>query len=217
MANIFDFDYVVSILEESYYTNIAPSVTLIANTKRDPFNILVSTILSLRTKDKITLEASTRLFEKAQNFSQILNMSEKEIETLIYPVGFYKTKAKRIKEIAKIIIEKHNGKVPANFEDLINLPGVGRKTANLVLILGYNKDTICVDTHVHRISNRLGWVKTKKPEQTEIALKKLLPNHLWRKINDYLVSYGQTICKPINPLCSQCKLNDICPSSKIKN
>ncbi|HOL57623.1 MAG TPA: endonuclease III [Spirochaetota bacterium] len=214
--DIFDFEYVTKILEESYYTNPSPSVTLIANTKKDPFNILLSTILSLRTKDKVTLEASNRLFEKVKNFNDILDISINEIERLIYPVGFYKTKAKRIKEIAKIIVEKYDGKVPKNFEELLKLPGVGRKTANLVIILGYNKDSICVDTHVHRIANRFGWVKTKKPEETEFALKKLLPVYLWKKINDYLVSYGQTVCKPVKPLCNKCKLNNICPSYRDK-
>lgn len=215
MPDIFDFEYVSQILEESYNKNSSPSVTLITNIKKDPFNILISTILSLRTKDKITLQASYRLFKKAKNFYDILNMSEKEIIELIYPVGFYKTKAKRIKKISEIIVTQYQAKVPDNFDELIKLPGVGRKTANLVLILGYNKNTICVDTHVHRISNRLGWVKTKKPEDTENALKKLLPVNLWRKINDYLVSYGQTICKPVKPLCNICKLNNICPSSNL--
>lgn len=214
--DIFNFEYVTKILEQSYYCNPSPSVTLIANTKKDPFHILISTIISLRTKDKVTLEASKRLFEKVKNFNDILNLSEKEIENLIYPAGFYKTKAKRLKEIAKIIVETYNGIIPDNIEELLRLPGVGRKTANLVLILGYNKDSICVDTHVHRISNRFGWVKTKTPEETEFALKKLLPVDLWKKINDYLVSYGQTICKPIKPLCSKCNLNNICPKINVK-
>jgi endonuclease III len=208
---ITDFDFVLTILEKSYNETRSPSVTLIANTTKNPFNILLSTLISLRTKDEVTLSASKRLFEKVKNFKDILSTGEEEIGKLIYPAGFYKTKAKRMKEIAEIIETRFNGKVPDTIEELLTLPGVGRKTANLVIILGYNKDGICVDTHVHRISNRFGWVKTKTPEQTEFALREYLPLKYWRLINDYLVSYGQMVCKPISPLCSRCNLNEVCP------
>jgi len=208
--SIYNFEYIISILEKAYKKSRAPSVTLISNQKKDPFNILVSTIISLRTKDEVTLMASKRLFEVADSFNDLINMDTKKIEKLIYPAGFYKTKAERLKKIAEIIIHKLDGKIPGTLEDLLKLPGVGRKTANLVLILGFNKPGLCVDTHVHRISNRFGWVNTKTPDSTEFALRELLPQKYWRIINDYLVSYGQTICTPVSPFCSRCELNDFC-------
>jgi endonuclease III len=211
MNKIKNLKSIIAVLEKSYYETEAPSVTLIANLTKKPFNILLSTLISLRTKDEVTLKASLRLFDKVESFKDIMNLSAKEIEKLIYPAGFYITKAKRMKEIAKIIEEEHGGEIPDTMEGLLSLPGVGRKTANLVLILGFNKPGICVDTHVHRISNRLGWVKTKTPEKTEFALMDILPQSYWRMLNDYLVSYGQTVCKPVSPLCSGCGLNKICP------
>jgi endonuclease-3 len=203
--------FIINALEKSYYETEAPSVTLIANVKKNPFHVLVSTMISLRTKDEVTLKSSQRLFAVVNSFKEMRNIGIKELEQLIYPAGFYKTKAKRLKEIADIIITKYDGKIPDDMEKLLELPGVGRKTANLVLILGFNKPGICVDTHVHRISNRLGWVKTKTPDKTEFALRELLPTKYWRVLNDYLVSYGQTVCRPISPFCSTCRLNKICP------
>ena len=210
MTDIFDFPEINNILNEAYNKNNAPSVTLISTLKKTPYHILISTLISLRTKDQVTLETSMRLFEKADSIEELDKLSEDEIAKLIYPCGFYQTKATRMKEICKIIIANNNGNIPDEIDELIKLPGVGRKTANLVVILGFNKPGICVDTHVHRISNRIGWVQTKTPEETEFALRKLLPLPYWRTINDYLVSYGQTVCTPMSPHCSVCKLNNIC-------
>ena len=157
-----------------------------------------------------------RLFEKADSIEELAKLSENEIAQLIYPCGFYKTKAARMIEICKILLTTNCGNIPDEIDELVKLPGVGRKTANLVVILGFNKPGICVDTHVHRISNRIGWVKTKTPEETEFALRKLLPAEYWRTINDYFVSYGQTICTPISPHCSVCKLNTVCHKNNVE-
>lgn len=211
MSTINDIRYVMERLKISYERSRSPSVTLIANTLKRPFNVLISTLISLRTKDEVTIKVSNKIFEKIKNFSDVLNTDESEIAKLMYPAGFYKTKAKRLKEIATIIETKYSGNIPDNMDDLLSLPGVGRKTANLVMILGFNKEGLCVDTHVHRISNRFGWVKTKNPNETEFALRDFLPKEFWREINDYLVSYGQMVCKPVSPLCSICELNVICP------
>lgn len=216
MKSIFDFQEVNSILNEAYKKNNAPSVTLISALKKTPYHILISTLISLRTKDQVTLEASMRLFEKADSIEELAKLSENEIAQLIYPCGFYKTKAARMIEICKILLTTNCGNIPDEIDELVKLPGVGRKTANLVVILGFNKPGICVDTHVHRISNRIGWVKTKTPEETEFALRKLLPAEYWRTINDYFVSYGQTICTPISPHCSVCKLNTVCHKNNIE-
>ena len=216
MTSIFDFKEVNSILNEAYKKNNAPSVTLISALKKTPYHILISTLISLRTKDQVTLEASMRLFEKADSIEELAKLSENEIAQLIYPCGFYKTKAARMIEICKILLTTNCGNIPDEIDELVKLPGVGRKTANLVVILGFNKPGICVDTHVHRISNRIGWVKTKTPEETEFALRKLLPAEYWRTINDYFVSYGQTICTPISPHCSVCKLNTVCHKNNVE-
>lgn len=210
MSDIFNFRLINEILYEAYKKNNAPSVTLISSLKKNPFHILASTIISLRTKDEVTLKSSMRLFEYANSIEELNRIDEDKIAEYIYPCGFYKTKANNLKKICSIIINEYNGIIPDEIDELLKLPGVGRKTANLVVILGYNKPGICVDTHVHRISNRIGWVKTKKPEDTEFRLRELLPHEYWRSINDYMVSYGQTVCKPISPHCSSCRLNDIC-------
>ncbi|MBP7552492.1 MAG: endonuclease III [Spirochaetes bacterium] len=213
--SLYDFEGIVEILKTNYDKTTAPSVTLISNTLKKPFNIFVSTIISLRTKDQVTLKASQRLFEKAPDIFALNNMNVEEIARTIYPAGFYKTKAENLKSIAKLLIENNNGNIPDTMDELLKLPGVGRKTANLTLILGYQKPGICVDTHVHKISNRLGWVDTKTPEETEFALLKLLPERFWRIINDYLVSYGQTVCVPVSPFCSKCGLENICQKNNI--
>ncbi|MCP4686516.1 MAG: endonuclease III [Desulfobacterales bacterium] len=176
-----------------------------------PFEILVSTILSLRTKDQVTAEASARLLEKARTPSEMLALSEERIRRLIYPVGFYPTKAKRLREISEILIERFDSGVPDTMEELLSLPGVGRKTANLVLVEGFKKDAICVDTHVHRISNRIGYVSTSSPDKTEFALRKKLPVKYWRGYNEMLVAFGQVICRPISPFCGKCPVSDMCP------
>ncbi len=205
-------DEVIERLKEFYEKkwNI-PVVTELAKKRKDPFLVLISCILSLRTKDETTKKASEKLFKVAKTPYEMLQLKEEEIAKLIYPVGFYNTKAKTIKEISKVLVEKYKGRVPDNLEELLKLKGVGRKTANLVMIEGYGKPGICVDTHVHRISNRLGWVRTKHPDETEKRLKEILPPKYWMQINRLFVSFGKNICKPISPLCSKCPLNDICP------
>ncbi len=177
---------------------------------REPFRVLIATVISQRTKDEVTYEVAERLFEKYPTPKDLKNADEDDIARLIYPAGFYKQKAKKIKEIARIIDEKYNGKVPDKMEDLLKLPGVGRKTANIVLSRCFDQDVIAVDTHVHRISNRLGWVHTKTPEETEIALMNVLPKRYWRDINELLVMFGRTICRPVAPKCEECPIKNYC-------
>ncbi|BAT72093.1 endonuclease III [Thermosulfidibacter takaii ABI70S6] len=198
-------------IEKEYPKWKEPVVTKMARKKKDPFKVLISCLLSLRTKDEVTKEASKRLFERAKTPEEMIKLSEEEIARLIYPVGFYNNKAKIIREISKTLLEKYGGKVPDSLEELLKLKGVGRKTANLVLVEGFDKPGICVDTHVHRICNRLGWVTTKTPEETEMALRKILPQKYWKEINRWFVAFGKTICKPVSPLCSQCPVSDLCP------
>ncbi len=201
---------VLKILEKEYPKWNAPVVTLLAQHTKDPYKVLISTILSLRTKDEVTAKASERLFKLADNPYDMVKLSEEQIEKAIYPVGFYKNKAKTILNISKELIQKYNGKVPDDLDELLKFKGVGRKTANLVLGLGFGKPAICVDVHVHRICNRMGYVKTKTPEETEMELRKKLPKEYWIKINDLLVAFGQTICKPVSPLCSKCPVEKFC-------
>ncbi|OPZ19295.1 MAG: Endonuclease III [candidate division BRC1 bacterium ADurb.BinA364] len=188
-----------------------PIVTRMAENKRSPFEILVSTVLSLRTKDETTAAASERLFARARSPQALLDLEEGEIARLIYPVGFYNVKARQLREIARLVIERHGGRIPREMDELLALPGVGRKTANLTRTLGHRLPGICVDTHVHRITNRWGYVKTKTPEETEFALREKLPQRYWIPINDWLVTYGQNVCAPVSPKCSQCPLEPICP------
>jgi len=210
-----NIDDIVTILKRENKKYIVPIVTIVSMTK-SPFMVLISCLLSLRTKDKVTAEASNRLFKLADKPEKMLGLSIKNIEEAIYPVGFYKTKAKRIKEICKTLLDNYGGGVPDEIEELLKLNGVGRKTANLVVILGYGKLGICVDTHVHRISNRLGLVKTKTPEQTEFTLRKRLPQKHWLIYNDLLVTYGQNLCVPISPWCSKCKIYKYCKRVGVK-
>lgn len=207
----------IGILEEEVKQWKMPIVGTFAKGPNAPFRILISTVLSLRTKDKTTGEASHRLFKLADTPQKTLTLSRSRIEKTIYPVGFYRTKAKNILQISSILIDKHGGKVPENLEDLLALPGVGRKTANLVVTVAYEKPGICVDTHVHRISNRWGLVKTKTPEETEMALRKALPEKYWIRYNDLLVSYGQNLCTPVSPHCSRCKLGVFCPKIGVQS
>ena len=215
MINNDNIDEVISLVKKQIKKFKAPYVTRISNEKNS-FKILISTILSSRTKDKITKQASQRLFLKVKNPNDLIKLSIKEIEKLIYPVGFYRVKARNLKKLAEVLIKDYNGKVPNSINELIKLPGVGRKTANLVVTLGFNKYGICVDTHVHRIVNRWGYIKTKTPEETEYALRKKLPRNYWKKINSLLVVFGQNICTPIIPKCSSCNLNNICPKNNVK-
>ncbi len=193
-----------------------PVVGTFAHGENAPFKILISTVLSLRTKDEVTEKASHRLFKLADTPQAILKISIPEIEKTIYPVGFYRTKARNIHQICHDLLAKFGGKVPDDIDTLLTLKGVGRKTANLVVTVGYNKPGICVDTHVHRISNRWGLVQTKTPEETEYALRKILPRPYWVSFNDILVTYGQNLCVPISPFCSRCKIKKYCPRLGVK-
>jgi endonuclease III len=201
---------VLSILQGESRRWQVPIVTLVAERSRDPYQVLISTLLSLRTKDETTTIASRRLFERARTPRDMILLSEETIRELIYPVGFYKRKAQTIRRVSSILIEQWDGRVPDNLDTLLTFPGVGRKTANLVLTLGFGKPGICVDTHVHRISNRLGYVKTRTPEKTETALREKLPKEWWIPVNDILVAFGQALCKPTSPFCSRCPVADYC-------
>ena len=187
-----------------------PSVTVIAK-KNDPFAVLVSCIISLRTRDEVTELASARLFALAKLPAELLELSNAKIEKAIYPAAFYRNKTKSLKELCQVLVKEYSGKVPDKLEQLLKLKGVGRKTANLTLILGHNKPGICVDIHVHRISNRWGYVKTKSPDETEMVLREILPKRFWKGYNDLLVSFGQNLCKPVSPFCSSCPVEDQCP------
>lgn len=189
----------------------APVVGVVAKESgRDPFRILISCLLSLRTKDRTTAEASARLFALAADPATMLELPRRHIERTIYPVGFYRIKAKQIHEICRRLLDCYGGRVPDSIDELLTLPGVGRKTANLVVTVGYQKPGICVDVHVHRISNRWGYVRTNTPEQTEEALRKKLPRRYWITYNDLLVPFGQNLCLPVSPYCSRCKLTRYC-------
>lgn len=178
--------------------------------------MLISCILSLRTQDSTTAKASERLFKTARTPEELCNLSVKTIEQAIYPVGFYRIKAKRIKDISCTIKNLYHGRVPDTIEELLKLKGVGRKTANLVIARGYNKPAICVDTHVHRITNRWGYVNTRTPEQTEFALREKLPIKYWKEINGLLVAFGQGICRPQSPFCSKCMIYEFCQRRGVK-
>ena len=192
-----------------------PVVTLIAEASDSPFKVLISCILSLRTQDSTTAQASRRLFALVDSPETMVRLTAKKIEEAIYPVGFYRTKAKTILEICRNLNENYCGRVPDEIDELIKFKGVGRKTANLVVTLGYNKPGICVDTHVHRISNRWGYIKTATPEKTEVALRQKLPKQYWIEYNDLLVSFGQRLCRPISPLCSQCPVAKYCSQTGV--
>jgi endonuclease-3 len=181
-----------------------------------PFDTLMSTILSLRTKDPVTEAASRRLLARASTPEALVSLAVREIERLIYPVGFYRTKAKHLMQTCECLLQKHGGKVPRSMEELLRLPGVGRKTANLVLTVGFDDYGICVDTHVHRISNLWGYVATSTPEQTEFALRKKLPRRHWKTFNDILVTFGQNLCVPVSPWCSKCPVARYCPRIGVK-
>ncbi|WP_447984837.1 endonuclease III domain-containing protein [Nitrospira sp. Nam74] len=187
-----------------------PVVGVVAKESRDPFRILIACVLSLRTKDRTTAEASQRLFGLASDPASMLKLPLPEIQGAIYPVGFFRTKAKQIHAMSARILEVYEGRVPDSIDDLLTLPGVGRKTANLVVTVGYRKPGICVDIHVHRISNRWGYIQTKTPAQSEEALCQKLPSRYWITLNDLLVPFGQNICQPVSPHCSRCKLTKYC-------
>ena len=202
---------IISLLQTATQGMVEPAAsTVVRLYGRDPFLILASCILSLRTKDSVSLAASQRLFEHAKTPQELLHLSTQSIEKLIYPTGFYRQKTKQLHAICRMLLDKFDGTVPHTREQLLSLPGVGPKTANLVLSVGFDIPAICVDTHVHRISNRLGLINTKTPEETEIALKKLLPEQYWSEYNRLMVMWGQNICVPISPFCSKCVLLPLC-------
>ncbi len=210
-----DWDLIVETLKVISKKTTVPTVFDFSYRKSTPFQILISTIISLRTKDSVTYASSKRLFGKAPDPVSIFKLETGTIARLIYPAGFYRRKSENIKKIAKILLDKYNGEVPKNIEDLLELPGVGRKTANLTLGLSFGIPALCVDTHVHRIPNRMGWVDTNTPDKTEFALVKILPEKYWIEINELLVAFGQTICTPVSPKCSKCPFKDNCPQIEV--
>jgi len=208
--NIREFEKIWPRLKKQVRSLHIPWVDQMSAEDRDPFKILISCILSLRTQDKTTEEASQRLFQLARTPEDMSKLSAERIQKAIYPVGFYRVKAQRIRDLGREIAGKYGGVVPSTIEELLQLKGVGRKTANLVVTLGYDLPGICVDTHVHRITNRWGLIKTPDPTRTEFALREILPVRYWIKLNGYLVAFGQGICKPISPLCSECGIRSSC-------
>jgi endonuclease-3 len=205
-----DIRKVIHLIEKEVAEWELPIVSSLAEEHSGPFVILISTILSLRTKDEVTAKAAERLLALARTPEEMLELSEGKIIKAIYPVGFYRTKAKTILHISKELLDRFHSRVPDTIEQLLTLKGVGRKTANLVVALGYNKEGLCVDTHVHRISNRLGYVKTKTPEETEYALRKKLPSKYWLRYNTLMVAFGRHVCVPISPFCSRCTVFAYC-------
>jgi endonuclease-3 len=206
----FDIHAAMAILSEEMPHYDQPLVDAMGAEGQTPFHILIATILSLRTKDTLTAVVAPRLFAAADTPAAMLALDEEQIAKLIYPVGFYRTKARTIRQICALLLERHAGKVPNTLDELLALPGVGRKTANLVLTAGYGLPGICVDTHVHRICNRWGYVRTKDPEATELALRAKLPPEYWLSINGLLVTLGQNICHPTSPRCSACPVAAYC-------
>ncbi|MBK5200814.1 MAG: endonuclease III [Spirochaetaceae bacterium] len=195
-----------------------PAVSLIAQeSNNDPFLVLISTLLSLRTKDKVTLEASRRLFKLAKTPNDMLGLTTEQLEQAIYPCCFFRRKSENIKKISTILIENYEGKVPSTKEELMRLPGIGIKTANLTLNLGFAIKAICVDCHVHQIANRMGWIDTETPEKSELELQRVMPKRFWIPLNELLVSYGQSVCTSVSPKCSICSENNTCPKKGVKN
>ncbi|MCK4521438.1 MAG: endonuclease III [Nanoarchaeota archaeon] len=209
------FNKVIYILEKEFKKYNKPTVRR-TSAKKDPFKTLIACLLSLRTQDKNTEKASKTLFKVADTPKEIIKLPIKKLEKLIYSSGYYHNKAKTIKHVSKVILEKYKGKVPSNFDDLIKIKGIGRKTANIVLSFAFNKLVLPIDVHCHRIPNRLGWVKTKNPEQTEFALMKILPKKHWREFNSLFILFGKNICTPINPFCSKCPIRKYCKRIEIK-
>ena len=208
---------VLDILKRERKKFQVPALTELAEVTKDPFKVLISCILSLRTKDAVTVEASKRLYSLADDVHGIATLGTRTIEKAIYPVGFYKTKAKRIKEICNKLIKEYNGEVPADFNELLKFKGVGKKTAAITMTYGFRKnDFIAVDSHAHQISNRLGWVKTKNPEETMDRLMEIVPRKYWIDVNDLFVQFGQNICVPVSPWCSKCPVRKHCQRISVK-
>lgn len=206
---MFDIDKVVDTLQKAKQPQ-SEFVRLMESYGNDPYLVLISCILSLRTNDKTTYPATLRMLKLAKTPKEMMKVKAEDLEHAIYPVGFYKNKAGQIIELSKILVEKYDSKVPCDIDELCKFRGVGRKTANLVMSMGFNKPAICVDVHVHRIFNRFGYIKTKNPEETEFALREKLPLKHWIPINTLLVTHGQNICKPIKPKCSECPVEKYC-------
>jgi endonuclease III len=205
-----NIELIIKLLSEEFKKNKMPIVDLIEAQTKDPFRVLVATILSARTRDENTAKAVYKLFSVIKNYKDFYKLSINEIENLIFGVGFYHQKAKYLKKLPLILDEKFDGKIPQTIEELITLPGVGRKTANLVLVIAYNIPAICVDVHVNRIMNRIGYVKTKTPFETEMELRRKLPRKHWLIVNSIFVSFGQNLCFPRNPKCDVCPIADFC-------
>ena len=206
-----NIDKIISLLKKEIKQFENPIATEIGERTKDPFLVLISCILSLRTKDTTSGPAAKRLFLLAKTPKEMLKLSNKKIEKLIFPVGFYPTKARYIKKTCKILIEKYDGKVPDNEEELLKLPGIGRKCMGIVMCYGFFKTGyLPIDTHCHRIPNRLGWIKTKTPEKTEIALTKIIPKRYWHDLNNLLVAHGQNVCVPVSPFCPKCFIKNYC-------
>lgn len=206
----FPIHRVAALLDETVRSFRLPIVTEQSRRRRDPFRVLIATMISLRTKDAVTEEASQRLFSLADTPETLLGLTEEAVAQAIYPAGFYRTKAGNILKVCDLLVRRFGGEVPNDLDLLTSLPGVGRKTANLVLTLGFNLPGICVDTHVHRITNRWGYVRTKSPDETEKALRAILPAEYWIPINDWLVAMGQNLCTPLSPHCSVCPISPHC-------
>jgi len=211
-----NIDFIYKILNKKVQDYQVPVVDLVEAQTKDPFKILIATILSARTNDKITSIVCKKLFVKVNSSKDLERLTVKQIEKLIYPVGFYKNKAKQLKQLPIILKEKFNNKIPKTIEELIELPGVGRKTANLVMAVAFKIPAICVDVHVNRIMNRFGYVKTKNPLETEMALRKKLPKKYWLRINYIIVAFGQNLCRPINPKCNECPVYEFCKRVEVK-
>lgn len=205
---VFMIDKIVKTLEDAKQPQ--SDFVKLMDSFKDPYIVLIACILSLRTNDRTTYPATLRMLKLAKTPQEMMKVNVGDLEKAIYPVGFYKNKAGQIVELSKILVEKYDGKVPCDIDELCKFKGVGRKTANLVLSEGFNKPAICVDVHVHRIFNRLGYVKTKNPEETEFALREKLPKKYWIPINSLMVTHGQNVCKPINPKCSECPIEKYC-------
>ena len=207
---------IVCLLERELETKELPIVTKLAEEHRDPFEILISTLISLRTKDEVTAVATERLFALASTPEEMVGLSEEEIRKAIYPAGLYRNKAETIRHVCRELIDRFHSRVPDSIEELLTFRGVGRKTANLVVALGFNGPGLCVDTHVHRISNRIGYVRTKTPDETEFALRAKLPPEHWSRYNTLLVAFGRNTCRPVSPLCGGCPITRYCDRVDVK-
>jgi len=208
-----EIEDVYKTLAKEFTAHRAPVVDLIEAQTKDPFKVLVTTILSARTKDETTTAAALRLFERAKNMRELSKLTEEELRGLIFPVGFYNAKARHLKLLPDAIKEQFNSEIPQDVDELTMLPGVGRKTANLVVAVAFKKPAVCVDVHVHRIFNRLGYIKTATPLETEMELRRIFPKKFWTTFNSYFVSFGQNTCRPVNPKCNICPISRYCAAS----